>query len=142
MAKEKIGLYYDKRRSKPWVVRWFGENNERGRPRRYCQAFARKRDAVTFQSAKQAKLDTGGQRDKLKVTLEELCSKFLESRKHSLRKASLDRYELTISQLNEYFGSTCQIRRIRRQDAEMFVATRKIIHPDHKRKPKKLSAGA
>jgi site-specific recombinase XerD len=24
----------------------------------------------------------------------------------------------------------------------MFIATRKIIHPDHKRKPKKLSAGA
>jgi len=142
MAKEKIGLYYDKRRSKPWIVRWFGENNERGRPRRYCQAFARKRDAVTFQSAKQAKLDTGGQRDKLKITLEELCAKFLESRKHSLRKASLDRYGLTISQLKDYFGPTYQIRRICRQDAEMFIATRKIIHPDHKRKPKKLSAGA
>jgi integrase/recombinase XerD len=142
MAKEKVGLYYDKRRSKPWIIRWFGENNERGRPRRYCQAFVRKRDAVAFRSAKQAKLDGGGQRDKLTITLEELCAKFIESRKHSLRKASLDRYGLTISQLKEYFGPTYQIRRICRQDAEMFIATRKIIHPDHKRKPKRLSAGA
>jgi len=142
MAKEKIGLYYDKRRSKPWVVRWFGENNERGRPRRYCHAFNRKRDAIAFQSAKQAECDAGGQRDTLKITLGELCGKFLEGRKHLLRKASLDRHKLTISQLVEYFGLTCQIRRVRREDAEMFVATRKIIHPDHKRKAKELSAGA
>jgi len=142
MSVEKVGIYYEKQRVKPWLVRWYGENNARGKPRRYSKSFKRKRDAFAFQSDKQAELNSGAQRDDIKITLEELCTKFLESRKHSLRKASLDRYELAISQLKEYFGSTCQIRRIRRQDAEMFIATREIIHPDHKRKSKDLSAGA
>jgi len=142
MAVEKVGIYYEKQRIKPWLVRWYGENNARGRPRRYSKSFKRKRDALAFQSDKQAELNTGAQRDDIKITLEELCNKFLESRKHSLRKASLDRYELTISQLKEYFDPTYQIRRIHRQDAEMFIATREIIHPDHKRKHKDLSTGA
>ena len=142
MAVEKVGIYYEKQRIKPWLVRWYGENNARGKPRRYSKSFKRKRDAFAFQSDKQAELNSGAQRDDIKITLEDLCNNFLESRKHSLRKASLDRYELTISQLKDYFDPACQIRRIRRQDAEMFVATRKIIHPDHKRKPKELSAGA
>ena len=142
MAVEKVGIYYEKQRIKPWLVRWYGENNPRGRPRRYSKSFKRKRDALAFQSDKHAELNSGAQRDDIKITLEELCNKFLESRKHSLRKASLDRYELTISRLKEYFGPTYQVRRIRRQDAEMFIATREIIHPDHKRKHKDLSAGA
>jgi len=142
MAVDRVGVYYEKKRIKPWLVRWYGENNARGRPRRYSKSFKLKRDAFAFQSDKQAKLNSGAQRDDIKITLEELCNKFLDSRKHSLRKASLDRYELTISQLKEYFDPGCQIRRIRRHDAEMFVATREIIHPDHKRKHKDLSAGA
>jgi len=142
MAVEKVGIYYEKQRIKPWLVRWYGENNAMGRPRRYSKSFKRKRDALAFQSDKQAELNSGGQRDDMKITLEELCDKFLENRKHSLRKASLNRYELTISQLKEYFDPTYQVRRIRREDAEMFIATRKIIHPDHKRKAKELSAAA
>jgi hypothetical protein len=97
MAVEKVGIYYEKQRIKPWLVRWYGENNARGRPRRYSKSFKRKRDALVFQSDKQAELNSGAQRDDIKITLEELCNKFLESRKHSLRKSSLDRYELTIS---------------------------------------------
>ena len=129
MAVEKVGIYYEKQRVKPWLVRWYGEKNARGTPRHYSKSFKRKRDALTFQSDKQAELNSGGQRDHIRITLEGLCDNFLESRKHSLRKSSLYRYELTISQLKEYFGSTCQIRRIRREDAEMFIATRTIIHP-------------
>lgn len=142
MAVEKVGLYHDKRMASPWIIRWFGESNERGSPRRYSQSFRLKRDAIAFQAAKQAELDTGGQRDKLEITLEELCNKYLESRKHRLRNASLAGYKNTIPQLKDFFSPTCPIRKITLEQAERFIATRQLVHPQHKKEGKQLSSWA
>ena len=140
MSVEKVGLYFDKRMSRPWIVRWFGESNERGSPRRYSKAFQRKRDAITFQAQKQAELNTGGKRDVIELTLKELCDKFMQSRDHRLRQKTIEIYRKTIKQLFEFFAPTYPIRKIDREKAERFIATRKLIHEHHKRKGKKLSA--
>ena len=76
----KVGLYKDKRNMhRPWVVRWFGEYDpEKSKRRHYSQAFSRKRDAETFQAAKQAELNQGGARDKLDdISLAEFIRRFL-----------------------------------------------------------------
>lgn len=139
MAVTKIGLYHDKRMASPWIVRWFGESNERGSPRRYSQAFKLKRDAVAFQAAKQAELDGGGQRDPAKVTLEELCEAFLDVNQYRFRQSTLGGYLETIRQLKDYFGPSHLVCKVTRHQAERFVATRVLVHRAHARKPKTLS---
>ena len=142
MATEKVGLYHEPRnKRKPWAVRWFGENTDQGRPRRYSQSFKLKREAEDFQAAKQAELNSGGKRDRVTLTLKELCEKFLHNNRHRFKRGTIDRYELTISQMEKHFGSGYSIRKMDRESAESFIAGLKIIHPAHKRKNKQISAG-
>ncbi len=142
MAVEKVGLYHDRRKGKPWTIRWFGENDEQGKPRRYSKAFKLKRDAISFRAVKQKEFDGGTKRDRIEITIGVLCDKFLKNNKHRFRHSSYQRYKLTISQLEKFFSSNHLIRKIRREDAEEFIATLEIVHPIHKRLNKRLSAAA
>ena len=46
---QKIGLYHDPRKKRPWVVRWFGEYDPAsGKQRRYSKAFRLKVEAEDF----------------------------------------------------------------------------------------------
>ena len=47
----KIGLYRDPRKTKQWIIRWFGEYDpSMGKQRRYSKSFIRKKDAEAFQT--------------------------------------------------------------------------------------------
>jgi len=140
MSTEKVGLYFDSRMSRPWVVRWFGDSSERGSPRRYSKAFKLKRDAENFQREKQREFDDGLRRDKVNITLLELCDRFTKSKVHKHRIQTRNIYRETITQLIEYFGADCSIQRINCERAEQFIGSRTIVHPDHARTGKELSA--
>ncbi len=60
----KIGLYKDKRKQRPWVVRWFGEYDPNtGKQRRYSKSFRLKVNAEEFQAVKKQDIGQGTPRD-------------------------------------------------------------------------------
>jgi len=126
----RVGLYRDKRnKGRPWAVRWFGEYDPtKGKQKHYSKAFAKKRDAETFQAAKQAELDRGGVRDRHQdITVEEIAKRFLEARMQNCRKGTKDNYRLTLDQLIQFMGKNILIQKITPELAERFVATRKRV---------------
>lgn len=123
----KVGLYRDKRnKHRPWVVRWFGEYDpEKGKQRQYSKAFARKRDAETFQAARQAEFDRGGVRDVTdNIAVGEFVRRFLESSVRHRRPATRYLYRYTLEQFLSYVGENTPIRSVTPEVAEGFVATR------------------
>ena len=136
-----VGLYHDKRKARPWIIRWYGAADDEGQARRYSKAFIRKRDALAFQAEKQSEFDKGGIRDIVKLTLRELCEKFIAIQKGKLKPSTMNRHWQTFEQLQHFFGADYPVRLIRREDAERFIATRSIMHPDHKRTKRDIAAG-
>ncbi|MHC4674286.1 MAG: tyrosine-type recombinase/integrase [Planctomycetota bacterium] len=135
----KVGIYECPAKKNRWVVRWYGEYNPKtGKRRRYSKAFRLKRDAETFQAAKQAEFDKGSKRDKPEdITLGDFCDKFvatcLRNHSHSYRLSCSN----TIGQLKEYFDPATPLRLIDRQQAEAFIASR--VRIDARGKGKELS---
>lgn len=130
MAISRVGVYRDPRRKHPWIVRWFGEFDlEKGKPRRYSRAFARKRDAERLQAQKQAEFDKGAQRDRTpEIGLGEFCTRFTDTCLRSCSHSHRLCFDNTIRQLTNQFGATCTLRRIDRQHAEQFIASRVRVH--------------
>ena len=81
MATERVGLYHDRRKKKPWIVRWFGEYDPvKEKERRYSKSFRLKRDAEAFQVSKQSELEGGGLRDRpAELTVSEFKDKYLKA---------------------------------------------------------------
>ena len=143
MSREKVIIVKDTRsiRKKPWIVRWYGEYDPTtGKQKRYSKSFRTRAQAEHFQGQKQGEFDQGDLRDPQNISLGELCSKFMASRKHTLRATTQDGYEDTIIQLLGFFSPTLNIKAIRSEDAERFIGSRKIVHPNHVAKGKELSA--
>jgi len=143
MSREKVIIVKDTRsiRKKPWIVRWYGEYDPAsGKQKRYSKSFRTKAQAENFQAQKQGEFDQGELRDAQNITLSELSKEFTKSRKHILRPSTLANYQITINQLLDYFSSSCLINTISRQRAEQFISSRKIVHPDHLKSGKQLSA--
>lgn len=134
MATTKVGLLHDPRRKRPWIVRWFGEYEPTTeKQRRYSKAFRLKRQAEQLQAAKQAEFDAGAARDRpADISLAELCKRYadtcLRNRSHSHRVC----FDNTLRQLRAHLGSDCPVRRIDRQRAEQFIATRVRIDANGK----------
>ena len=143
-GRNKVTLVRDTRdikKSRPWLVRWYGDYSPTtGKKRHYCRSFAKKVHAEQFQKEKQRELDAGAHRDITNITLAELCDKYLESRQHNLRFATIQTYQYTIVQLKDHFSPDINIKHIKPEDAAQFIATRDIINKSHLGKGKKLSA--
>ncbi|MCK4849721.1 MAG: site-specific integrase [Phycisphaerae bacterium] len=138
---EKVGIYHDPKRKLPWLVRWFEEPDVSGKSGRRAKSFRLNRDAERFRAAKQKEFNDGAKRSKpSNISLATLCEKVLAIRKPGLRQASIWSYKNTISQLLSYFKPETPVRRIGTEQAEQFVASRELVHPDHKSKGKELSA--
>ena len=123
----KVGLYKDERnKRRPWVVRWFGEYDpEKGKARPYYDSFKTKREAETFRAEKQAELDRGGQRDRPpNLTVGEFAARFLTMKGKGMRAASRKAYRSTLDQLEKHFGTATPIRKVSRELADHFIATR------------------
>ncbi|UCD30187.1 MAG: phage integrase SAM-like domain-containing protein, partial [Planctomycetota bacterium] len=109
-----------------------------GKQRRHSKAFRLKRNTESFQAAKQAELDKAGRRDKPEeITLGEFCKKFVQTCLRNQSYSDQQCYNNTIRQLKDYFGSELLLRRIDRQQTEVFVSSR--VRVTKKSKGEKLS---
>jgi len=143
-GRNKVTLIRDTReikKSRPYLVRWYGDYSPTtGKKTHYCRSFAKKVPAQQFKTEKQRELDAGAHRDITNITLDQLCDKYLESRQHNLRYATIQTYEYTIAQLKDHFSPDINIKHIKPEDAAQFISTREIINKSHLGKNKKLSA--
>jgi len=117
MSRNRVTLTKDKRaikKARPYLVRWYGDYlAATGKNRHYCRSFAKKVHAEQFQKEKQRELDDGANRDITNMALGELSDKYLESRQHNLRYATIQTYEYTIAQLLDHFSPTINIKHLK-----------------------------
>lgn len=125
----KIGIYRDPRKTKPWVVRWFGDYDPAtGKQKRYSKSFHRKRDAEAFQSELTMAFKEGQQRDNPdEITLEDFCSEWLKTKSAELKAESLKLYTYTIERLLSYFGPDILLSKVRPMSAARFIAELKPL---------------
>jgi integrase len=135
----KVGIYYDPRKDRPHIVRWFGEPDLDGRQKRYSKSFERKRDAEAFRAEKMTAFQKGERRDRPKeVTLKDFCEDWLRIRGPSLRDGTKKLYRLTIDRVIAHFGATTPVSKVGPMAAEKFIAN---LRPERKEKQgKTLSA--
>ena len=71
----KIGIYRDARKSRPYIVRWFGlPDITTGKRKRYSKAFKTEAEAQQFQAKQLLSFADGRPRDEAsEVTLKQLC---------------------------------------------------------------------
>jgi len=126
----KIGLYRDPRKTKKWVVRWFGEYDPAtGKQKRYSKSFELKRDAEAFQSQLAMAFKEGQQRDKPEeVTLRDFCEDWLKTRKAGVRPETLRLYREAMGRLYAYFGQNCQLNAVTPRGAATFIAESKRVY--------------
>ncbi|MBA7669823.1 hypothetical protein ES703_77957 [subsurface metagenome] len=110
----KIGLYRDPRKTKQWVVRWFGEYDPAtGKQKRYCKSFQRKRDAEAFQVELAMSFQGGQQRDKAEeITLKDFTEDWLKIREPEFQPPTIKVYENAIARLLDYFGENMLLSKI------------------------------
>ena len=132
----KIGLYRDPRKTKPWVVRWFGEYDPNtGKQRRSSRSFRLKVEAEEFRAAKMQEFAQGTPRDRRQdVTLSSFCKDWLNTRKTELQPASIELYGQTIKRLKGFFGKDTNLQDITPKRAAVFVSEQKSCAKGHEGK--------
>ena len=125
----KIGLYRDPRKTKQWVVRWFGEYEPAtGKEKRYSKSFKLKRDAEEFQSQQAMGFKQGQQRDNPdEITLKDFCSEWFRTKAAELRAESLKLYTYTVERLLSYFSPDMLLCKVRPISAARFIAELKPL---------------
>jgi len=127
----KIGIYREKRnKNRPWTVRWFGEPDETGNPRRYQESFKLRAEAEAFRAEKLMAFKEGEKRDRPEaVTLKDFCSDWLKTRRPGYRPETVKLYENTISRLLNYegFGEDMLLSKISTHKATKFIAELKPL---------------
>ncbi len=111
------------RRSKtnPWTVRWWGKYDVMiEKQPRHSKSFPTKKKAEKYAGQirnpeDRAYLESG------KLTLEQLCEKYLTAFKPTFRYSSYIAYANTIKILKNYFAPYCQISSICKEDAITFT---------------------
>jgi len=114
-------------KAKPWTVRWWGKYDiEIEKQPRYSKSFPTKKMAQRY--AKQIR--NPEERTYLansKLSLEQLCEKYMTAYKPSLKYASYIAYKNTIERLKSHFSPYCNINSIREEDAFRFINNTTLI---------------
>jgi integrase len=132
----KVGIYYDPRKDRPHIVRWFGEPDLDGRQKRYSKSFDRKRDAEAFRAEKMTSFQKGEHRDRPKeISLKDFCEDWLRIRGPGLRNGTKKLYRLTIDRIVAHFGATTPVSKVGPMAAEKFIAN---LQPERKEKQGKV----
>lgn len=131
MATTKVGLLHDRRRPRPWVVRWFGEYDPTTeKKKRYSKAFKLKRDAERCRAEKQAEFDKGGQRDRpARITLGDFCRKYMQRRQHEWREKTRQQIEDLCERLTTHLGTDFALHTITSDRASRFWSQAKMVRP-------------
>ena len=120
----RVGIFNDKRKAKPWVVRWFGEYDpETGKKKRYSKSFRLKRQAEEFKTEMTEKFRRGQQRDRpAEVALNNFCEDWLKTKEPEIRRGTLVSYKETIARLYEFFGKKCLLSKVTTYEAAKFIS--------------------
>lgn len=108
-------------KDQPWTVRWWGKYDlDKEKQSRHSKSFPIRKQAERY--AEQIRNpETKPYVENRKLTLEELCDKYLKAFKPTLRFSSYTSYEATAKRLKRYFGPYCHISSIRKEDALTFI---------------------
>lgn len=123
--KTNVDLLHERHRRLPFIVRWWGEPDQRGKQKRHGRSFRHRYQASIFKAEKELAFHRGEPRDPVNVTLEELVADVREARLTTLSYATQIGYRNTIDQMLAHFGASRMVREIRQRDAETFIATRR-----------------
>ncbi len=109
-------------KTKPWIVRWWGKYdvNKEKQPR-LSKSFKTKKEAERFAQSLKNDIQDGISIEPKKITLQQLCDKYLKAYKPTLRYSSYRAYISTTDRLKEYFSPYCRINSIRKEDAIIFI---------------------
>lgn len=130
---KKIGIYKDPRKTKQWVVRWFGLpdpiTGKKGQ-KRYSKSFEYKLDAEDFQAEQKQAFRKGQVRDQAEEhTLKDLCEGWLKARRQCTAK-TIEGYEALNNRLLDYFGPDVVLINISAHSADIFIAELKPLQGD------------
>jgi site-specific recombinase XerD len=145
MAELKISIQRDTRkiRKKPYLVRWHGAYDPHtSKQRRYSKSFAKRKEAERFVQAKQDELEAGLSRDEVKISLNNLCEKFIKVHQATYTAGTLDNYRYTIERLTTFFNPHTLIQHIRQDHAEEFIAQIEYVAKEYQGKEGHISDSA
>jgi integrase len=116
-----------KSKDKPWIVRWWGKYDlDIESQKRYSKSFKTKKQAERFVEKVKVDIEDGIDIENYKLTLEQLCDKYINAYKASLKYSSYISYVSTIKRLKKYFTPNRQIKHIRKEDAQSFINNIKL----------------
>ena len=145
MPEFRIKIYKDTRenRKKPFLVRWTGEYNPHtGKQKRYSKSFEKKKFAEQFVQQKKDEFEAGLSRDTVKISLKELCEKYLRVHKEAYTAGTYKCYEYTIQRLTTFFSPHTLIQHIRQDHTEEFIAQIDYVAKEYQDKNSHISDSA
>lgn len=105
----------------PWTVRWWGKYDvDKEKQPRLSKSFATKKQAERYAE----KIRTPEARTYLengKLTLEQLCNRYLAAYKSTLKYSSYSAYKETTKRIQGYFAPYCHISSINKEEAITFI---------------------
>jgi site-specific recombinase XerD len=124
-----VSVTFNKARKK-WLVRWHGKfDPETEKQPRFCKTFKRKRDAERFAQSLKTDIHDGISTEPKTINLENLCNKFIESKKNK-RPNTVRSYKETVGRLISSFGGHRNIKTISSQDASSFINNLELLEID------------
>lgn len=111
----------------PWTVRWWGKYDViKEKQSRHSKSFPTRKKAGKYaeqirEPESRAYLENG------KLTLEQLCDKYIKAYKPELEYSSYMSYASSINRLKSYFSPYCHINSVRKEDAITFVNNLTLI---------------
>jgi hypothetical protein len=113
--------------NKPWIVRWWGKFDlDKEAQKRYSKSFTTKKQAEKFVEKVKIDIEEGIDIENYNLTLEQLCNKYINAYKATLKYSSYISYESTVKRLKKYFTSSRHIKHIRKEDAQSFINNLKL----------------
>ena len=121
---KKVGIYHDRRKQRPWIVRWYGlPDITTGKPKRYSKAFDSRAEAEGFRIEQVIVFEQGRPRNRAdEVTLGRFCADFLRAKKNSIEPKTYRQYSNMGKRLIGFFGDDILLRQIQPQGAHQFIA--------------------
>ena len=125
----KVSIVHDERKKqKPWLVRYYGSLSEEGKAKRYCKSFRLKRNAEEFQASLQAKFGKGAARDRPKfIALGEFCGRYLDRRRGAWREKTRRHIEDLCERLLAFFGREILLDKLTGEMASIFLAAQRLL---------------
>ena len=142
MVEFNISIQRDTRkiRKKPYLARWTGEYNPHtGKQKKYSKSFSKRKEAELFAQKKKDEFEAGLARDEVKITLQDLCDKFLKVNQTVYAAATSECYGCTIQRLITFFNPHTLIQHIRQDHAEEFIAQIDYVRKEYEGKNTHIS---